>query len=256
MIEYFLQEIPIRSLSIEMEGVIVIVVVVIIAAIISIAVSVRVYKNKKYKKTTYYQITKYPYSSLKYDKGKFGEYVTYKNLQSFESAGGKFLFNVYIPKANNEMTEVDILLICSKGLFVFESKNYSGWIFGNEAHKNWTQTLPQGGGRSHKERFYNPIMQNASHIKHLRRLVGENLPVRSIIVFSERCTLKDITIRSKDVSVVKCNNVLAAVKKICGKTEADHLTQMEINDIYNKLYPYTQVSYEEREQHTNNIRMY
>ncbi|NLK22184.1 MAG: NERD domain-containing protein [Epulopiscium sp.] len=26
-------------------------------------------------------------------------------------------------------------------MYVFESKNYSGWIFGNEKDKNWTQML-------------------------------------------------------------------------------------------------------------------
>lgn len=160
------------------------------------------YQDKQYKKTAYYQVTQNPYSSVKYDKGRHGEYLAYKRLQHFEETGGKFLFNVYIPKGNNETTEIDMLLICSKGLLVFESKNYSGWIFGNERNNNWTQTLPIGRGRSHKERFYNPIMQNATHIKHLRRIVSGNIPMRSIIVFSDECTLKDITINS-DVRVMQ-----------------------------------------------------
>ncbi len=228
----------------------------LIVIVSSVAIGVFVYKNKKYKETAYYQITKNPYSSIKYDKGKYGEYLIYKRLRRFESDGGKFLFNVYIPKSNNETTEIDLLLICSKGLFVFESKNYGGWIFGNEAYKNWTQTFPLGRGRSHKEHFYNPIMQNASHIKYLKRLVDENPPMRSIIVFSDKCTLKDIAIKSNDVSVVKYGNVSSVVTQICGQTKADLLTQIEISNIYNKLYPYTQVSCEVRERHVNNIKKY
>ena len=228
----------------------------LIIIVSSVVIGVFAYRNKKYKETAYYQITKNSYSSIKYDKGKYGEYLTYKCLRRLERSGGKFLFNVYIPKTNNETTEIDLLLICSKGLFVFESKNYGGWIFGNEAYKNWTQTFPKGRGRSHKERFYNPIMQNASHIKHLKRLVGQSLPMRSIIVFSDECTLKDITIRSNDVSVVNRYNVLSAVTQICEQTQADLLTQIEINDMYNKLYPYTQVSCEEIERHTNSMQNY
>ena len=186
----------------------------LIIAIVSVVIGVFVYQNRQYKKTAYYQITKNPYSSIKYDRGKHGEYLTYKHLRQFEKNGGKFLFNIYLPKTNNETSEIDVLLICSKGLFVFESKNYSGWIFGNEIHKQWTQTLPRGRGNSHKERFYNPIMQNASHIRNLKRLIGENLPMRSIIVFSDRCTLKDITIRSEDVNVINCNKVLSWPQKI------------------------------------------
>ncbi len=210
------------------------------------------YQDKQYKKTAYYQVTQNPYSSVKYDKGRHGEYLAYKRLQHFEETGGKFLFNVYIPKGNNETTEIDMLLICSKGLLVFESKNYSGWIFGNERNNNWTQTLPIGRGRSHKERFYNPIMQNATHIKHLRRIVSGNIPMRSIIVFSDECTLKDITINS-DARVINCYKVASAVDGIYNQS-ADFLTSIEIDNLYNHLYPYTQVSREQKRQHTNNIQ--
>lgn len=192
-------------------------------------------QRRQYKKSSYYKITKNPYSSVKYDKGRYGEYLTYKNLKRFERNGGKFLFNVYIPKGNNGTSEIDAMLICSKGLFIFESKNYSGWIFGHEMQRNWTQTLPIGRGRSHKEYFYNPIMQNASHIRHLKRIIDRNVPMRSIVVFSERCVLKDITIRSDNVSVIKRNNVLSVVTKICSQMPDDVLTQIEINNIFNKL---------------------
>lgn len=212
-----------------------------------------VYQDKQYKKTAYYQVTQNPYSSVKYDKGRHGEYLTYKRLQHFEEMGGKFLFNVYIPKWNNETTEIDMLLICSKGLFVFESKNYSGWIFGNERNTNWTQTLPIGRGRSHKERFYNPIKQNATHVKCLRRIVRGNIPMRSIIVFSDNCTLKDITINS-EVRVINCYEVASAVGEIYNQA-ADFLNPVEIDNLYYQLYPYTQVSFEEKEQHTKSLKM-
>ncbi len=214
------------------------------------------YQDKQYKSTAYYQITKNAYSSIKYDKGKYGEYLTYKHLQHLERNGGKFLFNIYIPGTNDKMSEIDVLLICSKGLFVFESKNYSGWIFGDEIQKNWMQIFPRGRGHSHKERFYNPIMQNAAHIKHLKRFMGENLPTRSIIVFSDKCTFKDLTIRSSDVNIITHRNILSVVTKLCDQTKADLLTQIEINNIYNKLYPYTQVSWAAKEQHKNNIQRY
>ena len=95
-------------------------------------------------------------------------------------------FSADIRGIKEETTEIDVLMISPKGLFVFESKNYSGWIFGSENQKNWYQTLPAGRGRSHKENFYNPIMQNRSHIKHLKAFLGTDIPVRSIIVFSDR----------------------------------------------------------------------
>lgn len=168
----------------------------LVCLILAIIVVVAIVKYRKYKECAYYQVTGNSPLQVYFDKGKLGEYMTYKYLQRAENGGAKFLFNIYIPKGENETTEIDVLMIHSKGLFVFESKNYSGWIFGSEYQKNWYQTLPQGRGRSHKESFYNPIMQNRTHIKHLKAMVGENVPMYSIITFSERCTLKKVEVKS------------------------------------------------------------
>jgi hypothetical protein len=177
------------------------------------------------------------YKERAYDKGRRLEYLTYKSLRHFKKNGGKFLFNVLIPKRSGESTEIDVLMICAKGIFVFECKNFSGWIFGDEAQKKWTQTLPKGRGRCHKEQFYNPIMQNASHIKHLKNLIGRSTPMWSVIVFSDRCVFKDVTIRS-NVDVINYYSVAPVVANICNQMQ-DVYTETEINAIYNKLYTYS-----------------
>lgn len=225
--------------------------VVLIPAIIIIIVLVK--KNKEYKSGAYYQVTKLPYHSVRHDTGRYGEYLTYKYLKHMEANGAKFLFNVYIPKGNGETAEIDVLMICPKGIFVFESKNYSGWIFGSESQKNWYQTLPAGRGRSHKEHFYNPIMQNRSHIKHLKSLLGEQFPMRSIIVFSDRCTLKSVQIKSNDISVINRYNVAPVVSAICNQTPTDILSESNITELYNKLYPLTQIDEIAKAQHIANI---
>lgn len=144
---------------------------------------------QQYKKTSYYKVTNNSYFSVLSNSGLSGEYYVYKHLKFMESRGAKFLFNVYIPKANGETTEIDVLMISPNGIIVFESKNYSGWIFGSENQKDWYQTLPVGKGReSHKERFYNPIMQNRSHIKHLKAFLGEEISIHSVVAFSDKCT--------------------------------------------------------------------
>jgi hypothetical protein len=214
-------------------------------------------ERKRYKETSYYKITRNPYSVIKQDSGKYGEYLIYKHLEHFEKIGGMFLFNLYVPKSSSGTTEIDVLLICPKGIFVFESKNYGGWVFGNENHKYWTQTLPSGwNGACHKERFYNPIMQNATHIKHLRHLIDENVPIRSIIVFSDRSTLKEVTLINKEINVINCNNVFSAVNQACKESENDLLTQFEIYNIYNRLYPYTQTTAETRQAHQDNLQRF
>ena len=208
----------------------------------------------KYMNSSYYAITKNSPILLYFDKGKLGEYLIYKHLRSAEKNGAKFLFNIYIPKGEEKTTEIDVLMIHAKGLFVFESKNYSGWIFGSENQKNWYQTLPQGRGKAHKESFYNPIMQNRTHIKYLKSLVGDDIPTHSIIVFSERCTLQKVAVESPDIQVVKRDKVFDTVAAICGKVDDSELSKDQISEIYVKLFPYTQVSDVVKEQHIQRIK--
>lgn len=205
-----------------------------------------------YKKSTYHRITHNTYLSVRFDLGKYGEYLIYKELRHLEKEGAKFLFNAYIPKEDGSTTEIDVLMICPKGVFVFESKNYSGWIFGNEKQPKWTQTLPRGRGKSHKEQFLNPIIQNKVHINHLCSLIGDDIPIYSVIVFSDRCTLKDITTDSADIPVINRHNITSTVIQVCEHT-SECLAKDTVNEIYDKLYPFTQVDIKVKADHIAKI---
>lgn len=223
-------------------------------SVIAILVLLFIKDYYEYKKSSYYSITHNSYLSVNFDIGKYGEYLTYKELKKYEHTGAKFLFNAYIPKGNDGTTEIDVMMICSKGIFVFESKNYSGWIFGSEDQKNWYQTLRRGKGKSRKEHFYNPIMQNQTHIKYLKELVGENILMKSIITFSNRCTLKSIKVKSNDVNVINRRYVKKVVKKIYSQTTEEILSVEQIKEIYDKVYPYTQVCEAVKVQHIADIQ--
>lgn len=206
-----------------------------------------------YRSGTYFKATKTPYLKVKSDKGIYGEYLTYKNLRGFEKRGAVFLFNLYIPSVRGETTEIDLVMICQKGIFVFESKNYGGWIFGSEDKRFWHQTLPAGRGGSRKNSFYNPIMQNRAHIKHLKALLGEDIPMRSVIVFSERCSLKAVTVQSGDVHVIKRGEVLGLVNRLWEEM-ADALTSEAVEEIKRKLVPYIDPGEGVKAAHIENVR--
>lgn len=70
--------------------------------------------------------------------------------------------DLYIQKPNGEYTQVDVVVATKAGIIVFEVKDYSGWIFGNEHQKYWTQLLAYGKER---HRFYNPVMQMPDILK-------------------------------------------------------------------------------------------
>lgn len=201
--------------------------------------------------TTYYKVTKNSRLKTILDKGLYGEYLVWRSLQGMEQQGGKFLFNVYLPRDHGRTTEIDVLLICPQGLFVFESKNYSGWIFGSENSRYWTQSLPSGR-RSVKNRFLNPVHQNKLHIRCLQELIGKELPVHSIIVFSDRCELKKLEINMQgDVHIVKLGYLPGIVSGIRWTAP---LSADQIGKLYAMLLPYSQVSKDIKNAHVAQLR--
>ena len=210
-------------------------------------------QKKNYEQSEYYMQTYNPYSSVRSDKGKVGEYYIYKYLRPLNGFK-KYLFNCYIPKDDGTTTEIDVIMLHETGIFVFESKNYSGWIFGSENQQTWTQTLPTGNGNSQKSHFLNPIIQNKVHIKWLQKYLGEenDLPIYSYIVFSDRCTLKSITLTSGHHNVINRYNILSAVTANVASGKSI-LSEEEIASLYNKLYPLTQADEAVKIAHVNNI---
>lgn len=207
----------------------------------------------QYKTSNYYNSTNNSYLSVYFDKGLNGEYSLYQYLRQFESMGCKFLFNLYVPRDNGKTSEIDVVMFHPKGLFVIESKNYSGWIFGNEYNKQWTQTLPVGRRRSHKERFYNPIMQNATHIRAIRRYIDDTIPIYSIIAFSDKCTLKEVTVKS-NVIVTYYSNLQREIEYKLSEINNYSMTPELLNETYNKLLQYANADDYIKFQHIHDNR--
>lgn len=97
-------------------------------------------------------------------------------------------------------------------------------------------------------------MQNRSHIKHLKALVGEDVPMNSIVVFSRRCTLKSVEVKSSDVKVAKRDDIYSIVSDMCNKITGELLTPNEIEEIYNKLYIYSQADEQTKTKHIADIQ--
>jgi hypothetical protein len=120
--------------------------------------------------------------------------------------------DLYIPNEHGH-TQIDVVVPTNVGIFVFEVKDYSGWIFGNANSTKWTQILAYG---QEKHQFYNPIMQNEAHITALRNTTKQlqNIPIYSVIVFYGTCRLKDITNIPINCQVVYQESVSQYVKNV------------------------------------------
>ena len=173
-------------------------------------------------------------------KGTYGESRLEKSLNLLDFFGykGYCLRNVYVPKKDGSTSEIDVLYITAKGLFVIESKNYSGYIFGNESNSFWTSTLYAGKNwlgfkKVQKNRFYNPIWQNNGHISALRNYCGD-VKAFSIIAFGNNCRFKDVTWTSDNVTVCYYSELKKIVRKIWNNNPEIY-DQQDMDRIYHDL---------------------
>jgi len=86
--------------------------------------------------------------------------------------------DLVLPSGMDE-TQIDHVVVSPYGVFVIETKNYSGWIFGGERSKVWTQTIWRN-----KSKFQNPLRQNYKHTKAIESFLSlGSKSVFSVVVF-------------------------------------------------------------------------
>ena len=220
----------------------------IVCLFVVIIISRILVDKAKYEKSTYKKETQFSYWKVKRDKGLNGEYLTVNEIDQLKGFH-KVLVNVYLPKVRGGgTTEIDIVLLHETGVYSIESKNYSGWIFGNEEYKNWTQTFPNGK----KQVFYNPIKQNRTHINALKKQLNDldGGFFKSIIVFSERCELKKIVLTSTDSKVIKRKKL----RHVIHSEGTQVLSGRQILTIYKKLKEYSNVSHDVKVAHIAQVK--
>lgn len=124
-----------------------------------------------------------------YLKGKMGEFAVVAHVKLYLDQDRYTLLNdCILPDEQNQTTQIDHILLSPFGIFVIETKNYKGWIFGNQHQKTWTQKIYK---KSFK--FQNPLHQNYKHQKVLEDILSDIVEpqfIHSLIVFMPDCEFK------------------------------------------------------------------
>jgi hypothetical protein len=119
-------------------------------------------------------------------KGIAGELLVRFSARLFlDNSEYRSLHNIILPTIDST-TQIDHIFVSRYGIFVVETKNLSGWIFGGEKQETWTQKLYR---KTYK--IQNPLRQNFRHIKALGEVLG--LPTdkfHSLVVFTGGSTFK------------------------------------------------------------------
>ncbi|MGG7143351.1 nuclease-related domain-containing protein [Clostridium nigeriense] len=174
-----------------------------------------------------------------YSKLNLGEKEVSKILS--EIKGYKLLNDVMI-KGENGTSQIDHILIGKKGIFVIETKDYSGEIYGEEYSRYWTQSI-----NKRKNKFYNPIRQNYGHIKALERYLKRSDIFISVIVFTNKSELKKI---NSETPVIQ----LRKLKRFIRKYKSDiRLSKEEVREIYDYIRKGNINSFIARKKHVKRI---
>ena len=119
-------------------------------------------------------------------KGASGEKLVAGRLRKGLPEEYLILNDIYLPLPDGTTTQIDHVIVSQYGVFVVETKTYSGWIFGDEKSKEWTQSIYRK-----KSRFQNPMRQNYRHICALADNLGiDKSYFIGVVAFTGDCTFK------------------------------------------------------------------
>ncbi|MBG9550272.1 MULTISPECIES: nuclease-related domain-containing protein [Cytobacillus] len=189
--------------------------------------------------------------------GELGEYKIDIQLDQLPKSY-RYMSDIMIPNPNSitGFSQIDHIIITPYAIFVIETKNYTGTIYGSRDKDKW---LING-----KFPMVNPFNQNFGHIKAVQSLLS-NVNVSNIVSmvsFSRRCIFKvDLNLRKIQSNelivydtelsdfITRKQNVLRLLFK------APVYTEEKIQQIYDILTRNNITDKEIREQHIKNIKM-
>jgi len=119
-------------------------------------------------------------------KGVIGEWMVNFIISRNFKRPGYILFKDILLPTEDGTTQLDHVLLSPYGVFVIETKNMKGWIFGKEKQAKWVQQIYK-----HKSYFQNPLHQNYKHTKVMEELLRlDKDHIKSLIVFIGSATFK------------------------------------------------------------------
>lgn len=147
--------------------------------------------------------------------------------------------NLILRIEENKTSQIDHVVINKHGVFVIETKNYAGMIYGSENQLEWTQVLNYGKVKNH---FYNPLKQNKTHIYHISKILSDYITIIPMVVFV-----------SSDISNVESPDVYSSQEiKHALSRGAETLTAEQMEKAYNELLA-AHCSDISMEEHISNI---
>lgn len=175
-------------------------------------------------------------------KGLIGEKSISSILYLLDKSKYSVINNIVL-KRDTKTSQIDHVVISDFGIFVIETKNYKGWIVGNEKSEHWTQVLFK-----RKQRFYNPINQNLGHIKVLKTYLSKYPSINyiPIVVFLSKSDIKVKTTHD----IINSRQLIQTIKKY----NEINIEKREKEDIYKIINEANLVDTYDKTEHIKSIK--
>lgn len=190
----------------------------------------------------------YNYSNNNYnntyrDKGTIGEEEIDRELQHLDRTNYVVLRNLVLLN-NNSTHQIDHVVVSNYGIFIIETKNYTGFVKGSDKYHKWVQFI----GKK-KYFFLNPVIQNKGHIKALEAFFPDYSPFFvPIVCFTNKTRL---AVRSNNI-VINSSQLLRVIH--------NYKTEVLIPDIHEVAQNLKNISLDRmdgiNQDHLNNVRKY
>lgn len=176
-------------------------------------------------------------------RGKFGEFLIAENIGQ-TIPGIQYVINdIIFADSYGNSCQIDHIVIRKNGIWVIETKNYIGTIYGNRESKEWMQSLNYGK-ETHK--LQNPLKQNQSHIEKLKQRINFAVEPFNIVVFI-----------NSDISHLEgCRGVcnMEQLKRLLAVSTGIELLPNQMERYYNMLFNLKKNNRISPEQHKENVQ--
>jgi len=196
------------------------------------------------------------YNSPNY-KGRVGEEWVHNILM--ELPDEYYVMDDIVMNTVRGTTQIDHIVISQYAVFVIETKNYSGHIYGNDKSKKWNQnivtdvTYRRKWWKTYtyvtKNQFYNPIKQCLSHMYEVKNSLKEwpYLKIVPIVVFAGSADLCNVESKNH---VVYDTDLLATILSY----KTIYLSKTDVQKVIERLTLLNVREYVDNDTHMRNIR--
>ena len=187
-------------------------------------------------------------------KGGFGEWLT--KYYSKSTIDALMLHDVLIEGADGYTSQIDLIMVGTRGLYVVEVKMYEdAKIYGDGNRSKWYYYK-----HNKKYEIYSPIKQNRKHIEYLKKFLKDfgDVPCFSVLtILCDDFKVSNINPDGK-IQTIVCSSLPAMHKgiEILTKKNPEVFDEEKKEQIYDYISTHQISGREARQQHKENVQEY